>query len=821
MEKATMRYLLGFLIGAYGLLSAASAATPDSDPVPGAPSASGGNASMPASPDAIRVAQADPGASGDRSSAESRGQQASEAAPGQLQEIVIEAQRRSERLQDVPISVSAIDQNAITKFAISDIQDVSRLTPGVAATTSFGGQSVVSIRGIVWGVGAATTGIYIDDTPIQVRFVGQGATAGNAFPILFDLDRIEVLRGPQGTLFGSGSEGGTIRFITPQPSLTEWSGYARAELAFLQNGEPSSQFGVSGGGPIIDGKLGFRMSVYNQQDGGWIDRVPFGVPGGQIEKNANSGNSQAINAAVTWAPWDNVWVTPSLYYQRQMEADIGQYWPSLSKPGDNRFVNGYLAPQPILDRFTIPALKISADFSGVTLYSNTSFMDRTRDLTQDYAFYVPALLGATTLTSPEGQTPAPTLMQNPQQQFTQEIRLQSDDQSRRFRWVVGGFFQRVTQHADQTIVSPGLNSVTQALYGASVLDVFGVDLLPGGVSYLGRDQTIDKQISGFGQADFKITPKWTLTAGVRVSHTSFEHANFQDGALNGGPSGAPSGSSENETSPKVGISYTPDEHLLFYTSAAKGFRPGGGNTPIPLSLCAGDLQTLGLTEAPPVYGSDHVWSYELGSKGDALSRRFQWDASVFYTNWSEVQSFLLLPSCGFAFVTNLGTAVSKGFDVQLSAAVTSDLVLGLALGYTDAKYTKTVNGPNATPIVSSGDLLQTAPWHGTASIDYSFFKLSNGAAPYAHIDAQYTNGYSTSNPDDALYDPVINKGYSTFFSTARVGFRHKGWDVSAFAKNLTNSHSVLFTQHLVLTTPLVIQGAYVPRTIGLTANYRF
>jgi outer membrane receptor protein involved in Fe transport len=363
--------------------------------------------------------------------------------------------------------------------------------------------------------------------------------------------------------------------------------------------------------------------------------------------------------------------------------------------------------------------------------------------------------------------------------------------------------------------------VTQALYGASVLQVFGVDLLPGGVSYLGRDQTIDKQTAGFGQADFKITPEWTLTGGVRVSHTSFDHGNLQGGPLNGGPSGATNGSSENDTSPKVGISYKPDAHLLFYTSVAKGFRPGGGNTPIPLSLCARDLQTLGLTQAPPTFGSDHVWSYELGSKGDAFSRRFQWDASAFYTNWSKVQSFLLLPSCGFAFVTNFATAVSKGFDVQLSAAATDDLVLGLALGYTGAKYAKTVNGPNATPIVTSGDRLQAAPWHGTASIDYTFRQLSNGAAPYAHIDAQYTNGYMTSNPSDALYDPVINKIYSTFFSTARVGFRHKGWDVSAFAKNLTNSHSVLFTQHLVLTTPLVIQGAYVPRVIGLTANYQF
>ena len=807
-----MRLLFAFLVGVCGLLSVASAE--DSD---GAREASGGS-TIPKSMDGALLAQAEPGAAAGRSSPVAPGQQPLTSEAGQLQEVVVTAQRRAERLQDVPISVSTIDQSEISKLAVSDIQDVSRLTPGMDATVSFGGQSVVSIRGIVWNVGSATTGIYLDDTPIQVRFVGQGVTAGNAFPVLFDLDRIEVLRGPQGTLFGSGSEGGTVRFITPEPSLTQWSGYAKSEFSFLQNGEPNTQFGASAGGPIIDGKLGFRLSAYNQQDGGWIDRVPYGVEGGQIEKNANSGNAQSINGALTWAPSDSVRITPSIYYQRQYQGDIGQYWPSLSDPSANNFVNGYLLPQPITDRLVLPALKVSWNFSGLTLYSNTSYMDRTRDLTQDYSFYVPALLGATSLSV---STPAPTYMQNPQEQFTQEIRLQPDDQNRRLRWIVGGFFQRVTQNADQTIVSPGLNSVTQTLYGASVLDIFGVDLLPGGISYEGFDQTVDKQTAAFGQVDFKLTPEWTLTAGIRFSHTSFDHSNFQNGPLNGGPSGATNGSSENDNTPKVGVSYKPDEHLLFYTSAAKGFRPGGGNTPIPTSLCSADLATLGLSNAPPTYGSDHVWSYEIGSKGDALSRRLQWDASAFYTNWSEIQSFILLPSCGFSFIANLGTAVSKGFDFQLSAAVTPALVLGLGLGYTDAAYTKTVTGAGSAPIVTDGDRLQAAPWHGTASIDYSFLQLANGASPYAHIDAQYTNSYMTGNPTNALYDPIINKNYSTFFSTARAGFKYKGWDVSAFAKNLTNSHSVLYTQHLVLTTPLVIQGAYTPRAIGLTATYRF
>lgn len=588
-------------------------------------------------------------------------------------------------------------------------------------------------------------------------------------------------------------------------------------MSFLENGEPGSQFGIAGGGPIVEGVLGFRVSAYSEQDAGWIDRVPYGVEGGQVDNNANSSNTQAINAAFTWAPMDNLRITPSIFYQRQYQSDLGQYWPSLSNPSANQFINGYLAPQPILDRFVLPTLKVSWDLAGMSLYSNTSYMDRTRDLTQDYSFYVTELLTGTIL-PPVG--PAPTYMQNPQEQFTQEIRLQSTNQSSRLQWVVGGFFQRITQQANQTIVSPDLGSLTQAFYGKSVPEVFGVDLLPGGVSYQGFDETVDKQEAGFGQVDFKLTSKWTVTGGVRYSHTSFDHSNSQNGPFNGGYSAATNGSSENDTTPKAGVSYKPDEDLLFYATAAKGFRPGGGNTPVPASLCAANLATLGLAEAPPTYGSDHVWSYEIGSKGDALARRLQWATSAFYIKWSEVQGSLLLPACGFNFIANLGTAVSKGFDLQLNLLVTQNVVLGATVGYTDAKYTKTVLGPSDAPIVSDGDRLAAAPWHGTLSADYNFWHFDNGATMYAHIDGQYTGSYTSGSANDLLYDPIMNTWHSNFFSMARMGFKLNNWDVSAFAKNLTNSHSDLFDQHWVLTTPLVTSGTYIPRSIGITVNYK-
>src|SRR5579872_6571497 len=196
-----------------------------------------------------------------------------------LQEIIVTAERREERLQDVPISVSAFSQEKLDAQGLRNIDDLARLSPGVAfsrngmaASSNYNDESSdINIRGIDSTAGTSTTGIYIDDTPIQSRHLGFGAV--NAFPALFDLDRVEVLRGPQGTLFGAGAEGGAVRFISPQPGLTHYSGYLRSEASSTRAGDPSYEIGAALGGPIVDNTLGFRVSASYRRDGGWVDRV--------------------------------------------------------------------------------------------------------------------------------------------------------------------------------------------------------------------------------------------------------------------------------------------------------------------------------------------------------------------------------------------------------------------------------------------------------------------------------------------------------------------------------------------------------------------
>src|SRR5215472_9210362 len=274
---------------------------------------------------------------------------------GGLQEVLVTATRREERLQDVPISVTTFSQQQIDAKGLKNIDDLARLTPnltfsrtGVGNSTNYNDEnSDINIRGVDSAAGASTTAIYIDDTPVQSRHIGFGSY--NVFPQLFDIERVEVLRGPQGTLFGESAEGGALRFLMPQPGLDRYSGYARAEIASTKDGDPSYEGGVAVGGPIIDGVLGFRASASYRQDGGWVDRVSYTHPSEPLslpvyasttDQNANWQQTITARAALKWQITEKLSVTPSIYYQRLVINDTSGYWVPLSNPSDTVFRTG-------------------------------------------------------------------------------------------------------------------------------------------------------------------------------------------------------------------------------------------------------------------------------------------------------------------------------------------------------------------------------------------------------------------------------------------------------------------------------------------------
>ena len=250
-----------------------------------------------------------------------------------LAEVTVTATRREESLSKVPISVTALTQEALDDRGIKDFSEVARFTPGVNFDNS--GTNNISIRGISGTGGAGTTGIYIDDTPIQMRALA--FNPDEALPKSFDIDRVEVLRGPQGTLFGSGSEGGTVRYITTQPSLTKTSIYAARKSATTKAAISSYEAGVAVGGPLIEGTFGARLTVWYRRDGGWIDQHRS-VHAARSDKNANHDETALIRLAGLWAPSNEHWsVTPSIYYQGRKRHNISDLLAAVFRSGQQQF----------------------------------------------------------------------------------------------------------------------------------------------------------------------------------------------------------------------------------------------------------------------------------------------------------------------------------------------------------------------------------------------------------------------------------------------------------------------------------------------------
>ena len=741
----------------------------------------------------------------------------------QLQEIIVTAERRAESLQEVPLSVAAYGQAEITRFAISSIEDITRMTPGLTLQPSLSFAPVITIRGVGDRTGASPTGVYIDDTPIQIRQFGASSNSGTAFPSVFDLERVEVLRGPQGTLFGAGSEGGAVRFITPEPSFSEYTGHARAEYGFNQYGSPSYQFGSAVGGPLSGETLAFRLSAYTQEDGGWIDRHAFPTTV-VADKGVNSMRTTTVNAALAWSFMDSLVVTPKIFFQNLSSGGDPTYWRVLSNPSNGDFIDGNPINHPTQDQFSLPSLKIEWRLGNVSLISNTSNMNRTSNYTRDDTYLLTEVLGGDIHTSPNAFSPYYT--QNPQHQFTQEIRVQSTSPNETVRWVLGAFYQRLDERAANQLFSPQLGDLVGSIFpGLGVSDIFGVPLLPNGLLYVGNDVTHDTQKAAFGQVDIRLFNQLTATLGVRYSKLNFSYISEGDGPLNNGPSGSAGNSSATSTSPKYGLEYKLRDGLMFYTSAAKGFRPGAANAPFPAAFCAQDLKNLGISSPPATYNPDSVWSYEVGSKGEVLDRRLIWDASVYRINWTNKQTNEALPICSFSFISNAGTARSDGFDLHTQYAASEHLRFEGSIGYDRAKFTKTVAFPTAaTNFVTDGDPLPISPWHGFLSAEYEFSPLANKSRIYFHMDDSYASSHPTTGAtvSDGTYDTLaLNTLPSVNLLFGRIGIRNESWDVSLFAKNLLNAHPIIYSSQSSPVVPIILDETMPPRVIGITGTYRF
>lgn len=690
---------------------------------------------------------------------------AATAAPGDaaLQEVIVTAQRRETSINKVPLSITALTSGDLQRKEVRNIDDIRRDVPGIglqfgntSARASTSADTNISIRGISALVGAATTGVYLDDVPLQkTATVGEGF--GAAYPQLFDVERVEVLRGPQGTLFGGSTEGGAIRFITPAPSLTDFSAKARVDGSATEGGNPNYEVGGELGGPLINNVLGFRGSIWARENGGYLDHVSE-YTGRTIASDTNGENTQLMRLAFAWAPVNGLLVTPSYFYQRDRHDDTDQYWqntPAFNAPalgfnpvgprlcatvpvtacngsipahtygpynmfGPGKTGNNFYDPttgaetaalSPRTELINVSGLTVAYDFGAAVFKSITSYMSDNVHGVNDNTFLQgvsPLLTGSNTYPANEAFTYpgyyAITPYQNNLRRLVQEFRLTSRSDSR-LTWVTGTYysishFRFAQENIDNSQIAYPIvrNETYQQVFGFAPWGGFtGAD--PDAKSFVDVS-TLEENIAAFGEANYKLTDGLTLTAGVRASRDESSSLYRLLGAQNRGfttatvaNGGLVGGSTTaSPVTPKASISYQVNSHDMVYVTVAKGYRPGGFNANVQAPLLVG----LGVCNPALAAGLPTTFGPDSVWSYEAGAKIRLGGIAQINTSAYHIKwddiQTTIATPTCGQYVTNAGSAASNGMDIQAELHPIEHLRVSSTFGYDDAHYTETVAG---------------------------------------------------------------------------------------------------------------------------------
>lgn len=778
-------------------------------------------------------------------------QEAGPSGGADLEEIIVTATRQEASVNKIALSITALTQGALEQQGIHTAQDLSAAVPALRITPPATNGVQISIRGISSSQGAATTGVYLDDTPLQRRG-GSGAVngIGVALPQLFDLSRVEVLRGPQGTLYGGSSEGGTVRFITPTPSLSEYSGMARAEINSVSDGGMGYEVGGALGVPLAEGKAGLRVSLWGRHDPGYIDHISR-FTGNRLATDTNSKDYRAAQLKLLWKVTDNISVTPAYYGSRMSYDDADQSWQNVGQfTQAARYYSATGTPTtPELAAFTYPAhaygpydmwganrsgmnqcvyadALANADNDQCPAYYKQKNVLNTPSVSFDYLsenFSIKAITSyveqrnsgyqpmfTSSLGTANGGNPfvfnlpymhAQYGYKTRQTQWIEEIRASSANSAARLQWVAG-IFVSSGKSVSASLDRETADAYVRVLKGVPLTPTYGptTELYTDPDVYSWRNQTLrEDELAAFGEASYFFTEKFKATLGLRVSQTKFRYDLAFGGPavgflvpdnLNGGL--ASGKVKETPLTPKFGLSYQATPDNLFYLTVAKGFRSGGVNNQPPAARCASDVAALGVESTPQTFGSDSVWSYEGGAKVRIGNGRAQVNTSVYLIDWDAPQTTFGLPTCGFSYVINAGHAQSKGADLQAQVLLWSSLTASVSLAYMDAKYTESLVGPEPsnTVFVSKGELLAGAPWTGNIGL---YYRLNVGERPaYLRGDYRYSSSYRSGKiwPSTG-YSPDGMYTGETRQLNVRAGMKFGQLDFAVFADNVTNSQDIM------------------------------
>ncbi|CAN5563646.1 TonB-dependent receptor [soil metagenome] len=709
-------------------------------------------------------------------------------APAPEEEVVVTANKRVERLIDVAAPVTAIGADELARTQSARLEDFAARVPGLTLIANRPGETQIVLRGITTGSPiSSTVAVYVDDTAYGSSTTQ--ALGGSLNPDLdpSDIARIEVLRGPQGTLYGASSLGGLLKYVTTSPDLKSFGGRVEAGVNTVSKGGQGYAFRGMLNLPIVSDTLAVRVSGYKRRDAGFIDDTLLKV------KDINKTDLVGGRAAILWAPSSNFSVDLTAVLQNldgdgSSEQDVVRTGNTFTpKTGDLQHARSTLEPRSV--RYRIYSGAINYGIGGVDLVSVTSYSTMVQhgitDQTYQNAPTLAALFGPGTGFSIGSDIDL--------HKFAQELRLQSDTGGA-IEWRVGGYYthERVNRHQPSRpfIVS------TQATIPLGGATLYFADLYSKYTEY-----------AGFGDLTYNLDDHFSLSGGLRYSTNDQQYHQTNGGLSLGATTTLASTSSDDSLTYQVSAKYKLDADSLLYARVASGYRPGGPNALTPALIAAG---------VPAQFKPDKLTNYEVGYKA-MLARTLTIDLSAFYIDWRDIQ--VTTKFGGFTSAGNGGKARSYGFEASANWKPVTGLNLSGNVAYTDATLTENAPGVNG----KDGDRLPSVPkWAGSLSADYDFPLSSTvsgfvGASGYA-IGAR-SAGFVTGSP--ATYVRPIMPGYATV--DLRAGLTFDAVSLTVYAKNVGDKRGLNYISSLsgnsysAPFTAAVIQ----PRTIGASLAVKF
>lgn len=738
--------------------------------------------------------------------------------PSQLQTVVVTAQKRSQNAQSVPISLSVLTGADIQEQGIRDVSDIAQFAPGIAVQRTGPGENTVVMRGVASSAGvSSTTGVYYGEVPVSLlRQVDMP---------LFDLARVEVLRGPQGTLYGSGSMGGTIKYV---PNVPEFNRFTTTVGLGVEHIDKSSGLGHKTYGvvniPLVDDKLAARIMVFSQYDKGYIDRYDVSQTNPVTGIDTTIPPSHGVNSAdwygyqiqLKYKPWDNVTILPMFLSQKNEAASLFVIDLPQSDLAAGQLLQARDANSPHSNDANIANLTIDATFGAVDLVSTTSYLSLTSNENEDSAATQHVLMGI------DGPVVAfPVWTWSKPSELIEELRASAKLGA--FEGTLGVYYNHTRTHSGQNIPFPQqwVADYT-ALYGSVQAALGNPDYDIHGTMYYGTDVSESTERSVFGQGTYHITDKLSATVGVRAAYFDVSGSGFAWGWANGPETTHDNGGTFHGISPKYNLTYDVTPNVMVYSTVAKGFRSGSSESPAPVAVCGEQLRDeLGIQSSPTVYNPDSLWSYEVGAKTQTFDRRMTLNGAAYYIDWSNLQEEVAL-RCGFPFTGNYGKARVEGAEAELTLLPIDRLLLHSSASYTEATLRSTTPGTSGV----AGDPLPDVPkWTASVSAEYrqEIFENLNG---FVRLEGSYQGMEFRNFPlSNGAYDPFREVPAYTFFNL-RFGARQAAskWEVTAYVTNLTNKLAQSGLRgsdtgaDLDGTRPVAIVQ---PRTFGVETTWRF